>query len=274
MVHHIPTRFAILFVAVLPACAVARPAERPSEDAARTSAFMEGVDALDRADFAHASDRLATVAAICPVDDLGRRAMLLLAASELDPRNGAGRAGVAAELTAFQIVRPTPTADGSTSLARELHVLSLDYGAPAVAAPNLPDARVLWTHYLGGGDGAAGLRRPLGAEADDATRSDAASQADARDVAAGPPMAAGPSVASRPSGGPLCDVPAADARVVLPELTGRPAVAGVAPGVDARPAPPSDPADVRALMAEVDRLRAQLAATEQELDRIRRTLRP
>lgn len=271
MVRDTSSRFAILLVALLPSCMLAGPAEAPTGDAARERTFRDGIRALEQAEFESASQRLATVAAICPVDGVGRRAMLLLAAAELDPRNGAGRVDVAAELTAFQLARPSTSEPWAASLAREIHVIALDYGATGVAATEIPGPGVLWTRYFEGraqADDRAAARTPAGEElvADDAEEAD---DGDAAGVAGQP-------VATEPRGGPLCDVPAADSRITMPELTRRPVVAGGEPdqGAPARPAPAADPADVRALTAEVNRLRAQLAATEQELDRIRRTLRP
>lgn len=270
MVRDTSSRFAILFVALLPSCMLAGPAEAPSEDAARERTFEDGIDALEQAEFERASQRLAAVAAICPVDEVGRRAMLLLAAAELDPRNRAGRVEVAAELTAFQLTRPSATETWSTALAREIHLLALDYGATAIPAGEAPDPGVLWRRYFEGrahADGGA-ARTPMGEEI-------AAVPAGEVD-GGGAAVAAGPPIAAERRGGPRCDVPDADRRVAMPELTGRPVVAGAEAGPDApaRRTPSADPADVRALTAEVNRLRAQLAATEQELDRIRRTLRP
>ncbi|HUF11620.1 MAG TPA: hypothetical protein VMN78_00805 [Longimicrobiales bacterium] len=258
------SRFAILWVATLPACALAGRGATPSEEAARQRSFAAGVSALDLGDFSLAAGHLAPVAAICPVDETGRRAMLLLAAGELDPRNPDGRPDAAAELTAFQIARPGQAEPWAAVLAAELYALSLDYGADAIPPNDPPDVGVIWSRYLDDGDfaarRAAPAREPVGAEADDTARADVA-------VAA---VVAPPAVESPRNGGPLCDVPSPIRGLTLPELTGPPAGAGRR----GEPGTPGAGEDARALMAEVDRLRAQLAEKEQELDRIRRTLRP
>lgn len=247
----------MLLVAALPACALTGRTEEPAEWAARERAFAVGASALKEADFGAAVRHLATVAAICPVDGSGRRAMLMLAAAELDPRNRARRPNVAAELAAFQLARPHEEDAWVAPLAAELYVLALDYGADSIPRGRVPGALVLWSRYFD--EGEAGTEgTPVTSEAP-------------LGVA---PGGAHPAVAVPRSGGPLCDVPDADLDLVLPELTRAPA--RVRAGANGRPAAPAGGGaeDVRALMAEVDRLRAELAAKDQELDRIRRTLRP
>lgn len=268
----ITSRVAFLLLGLLPGCAILRGAEAPGDEAARERTFAAGLRALDASSFADAGERLATVAAICPVDRLGRRAMLLLAAAEIDPRNAESRPSVAAQLAAFQLVRPSEQEAWVSPLAGEIYTLALDYGADSVARNDLPDSRILWSHYFeGAADTAGGPRaEPLGAAPDDSVARPAA-------ALAGEPAPA--PVAPVPTGGPRCDVPRARADVSLPRLARTPVVdrvrvVGERPPAAGQDRAPEVAGDVRSLMAEVDRLEAELAAKEQELDRIRRTLRP
>lgn len=242
------SRFAILLIAALPSCALTGRMGGPGEWAARERAFEIGSSALGDADFVAATHYLATVAAICPVDETGRRAMLMLAATELDPRNEARRPDVAAELASFQLARPSEEDPWVAPLAAELYVLALDYGADSVPQGGVPGALVIRSHYGDrGGTDQAPSQAPLGV---------------AREQEGGA------------LGAPLCDVPDAELELVLPLLTDTPMVARMRQGAVGPPAPAGGTEDTRALMAEVDRLRAELASKEQELDRIRRTLRP
>ena len=267
-VGKIASRLALLCVAALPACSVTPQPESPRPEAAREASFEAGVAALDRGDHAAAAARLAPVAAICPVDATGRRAVLLLAAAELDPRNGAGRPNAAAELAAFYLGRAYDDS-WERALAVELYTLALDYGAQPVDGRAIPGAGIIWAHYLGNAAGEA----PLGVSADSAVGgAPVAALTDAEPTSA--PAEPEP-VAAPGEGGPRCDVPAADERLVLPTLTREPIVArGDAAAPAADDAAPIASGDVRALNAEIDRLRAELARRDQELERIRRTLRP
>src|SRR5688500_6139842 len=152
----------LLLTAALSACSLAGGAGSPSGDAGRRRALEYGLLALDDGEYAAAAAQLAPVAAICPTDDLGARALLLLAAAELDGRNPDGRANAAAELAAFQLSRSGD--DWSGSMASELYMIALDLGADPIAREDIPDARVIWTRYLATGDTAAG--DPLGDEAE------------------------------------------------------------------------------------------------------------
>ena len=255
---------ALLLVAALPACSLAGTGS-PTGDAGRARALEYGLAALDDGDYAGAAEQFAPVAAICPVDELGSRALLLLAASELDGRNPDGRANAAAELAAFHLSRNGRDA-WSGALAEELYVIAVDLGADPIPVDEVPDARVIWTRYLETGDGA---KTALGdeAEVDTVVGTVAEVEAERAERARAAAM-----IAAGADGGPRCRIPDVRDDLVMPEL-GRTAVAR-------RPAPAQQqpaaalPADVRALQAEVQRLRSELASREQELDRIRRTLRP
>lgn len=243
-------------VATSSGCAVVHP--RPADPAqARMSSIRAGVAAQDRGDFATASNRYATVAAICPVDELGRQASLLLAAAELDPRNPGGRPQVSAELAAFQITHPGGP-EWMQPLAEELYLTALDQGAEVRSADEPAGYEVYWTAYLTP-DTATAARPPAKAAAADST--------------------AAPVSAPAAAGGPTCHVPAASSRVTLPTL-GRESMAarlgrlrsGEAAAAAGRVDATSE--DVGALQAEVRRLKSELEQKDQELARIRRTLRP
>lgn len=259
---------ALLLTMVLPACSLAGRADSPSGETGRRRAIQYGLEALDSGEYAEAAQRLAPVAAICPVDELGSRALLLLAAAELDGRNPDGEPDAAAELAAFQLSR-SGADDWTGALAAELYTIALDLGADPIAVEDIPDEGVIWRRYLEGtaplGDDAEGTPA-ANADADAAARADVEAEADAGAQAA--------AAAQEASSGPLCNVRGARSDLVMPELGRTPISAQIASarGAVRDPAPLTD--DVRALQAEVQRLRTELASKEQELDRIRRTLRP
>ena len=262
----IACRYALVLVAALPACSLTGGAATPSAETSRRRALEYGVLALESGDYQTAVDRIAPVAAICPTDVLGRSAMLLLASVELDPRNPERRPDAAAELAAFQLARRSE-GDWEGALATQLYTLALDHGAQPIEASAIPDVGVIWDRYLSDPVYAA---EPIGIASDSGASPEAvALAADARadDETE--------RVARAADGGPRCDVPDVDDDLVMPRLTGTPlASRSAAPAPAAAQAAPSGGADSRALQAEVDRLRAELASKEQELDRIRRTLRP
>ena len=256
----IAARIALLFILTLPACSIGGGAASPAPDAARRASLDLGVAALEAADFRAAVERLAPIAAVCPTDALGRRAMLLLAAAELDPRNAEGRADAAAELAAFQLAR-APRGEWEGTLATQLYLLALDHGAEPIEGSTVPDASIVWSRFL---PADTIDEHPLGVAAD--TGAIVAS----RLVGADSTPAVAP--AEPPAGGPRCTVAPVRNDLVMPRLT-RPSLASQAAAPRAAAAS-GDNADSRALAAEVERLRAELARKEQELDRIRRTLRP
>ena len=260
-------RLAVVLVLALPACSLSRGTDGlASAESGRRRALEYGVRALEEGDYRAALERIAPIAAICPTDELGRSAMLLLATAELDPRNPNGRPDVAAELTAFQLAR---RAEGQWegAAAAHLYTLALDYGAEALTAHEIPGPGIIWDRYL---TEPAVAEAPIGADATDGTPTEAdvtEAQRAARATRA---------VNDAADGGPRCDVADADADVVLPELTGQPMALRTAapPPVQPGAAPAPAAGNSAELQAEVDRLRAELARKEQELDRIRRTLRP
>ena len=191
--------------------------------------------------------------------------MLLLASAELDPRNGAGRPDAAAELAAFQLSRRSE-GEWEGALAAQLYTLALDYGARPIAAAEVPGSEVIWTRYL---SNPSIMDAPLGVPAADSVAAQANDLAEAERA-----VAVTERVVDASDGGPGCEVPAADDDLVMPELVGEP-LATRSVQVVAEPAgQPAASGDVGDLQAEVARLRAEIERKDQELDRIRRTLRP
>jgi len=259
-------RLAVVLVLALPACSLSRGTDGlASAESGRRRALEYGVLALEAGDYRAAMERIAPVAAICPTDELGRSAMLLLATAELDPRNPGRRPDAAAELAAFQLARRSEGQWEGAAAAR-LYAIALDYGAEPLTAAEIPGPVVIWDRYLTD-PGVA--EAPIGADASDGTPTDEdVDQAQRADRATN-------AVSHAADGGPRCEVVQADPEVVLPELTEAPMALRSAPA-PAQPAPSQSASGGNSaeLQAEVDRLRAELARKEQELDRIRRTLRP
>lgn len=260
-------RSVLFLVAALPACSASRGTEMPTAELGRRRALEHGVLAMESGDFRLAAERLAPVAAICPVDALGRQAMLLLAASELDPANPARRPDAAAELAAFQLARRAE-GEWEGALASRLYTLALDYGARPIAASEVPGPEVVWLRYL---SDPAIMDAPLGVPAADSVAAESTDLAEAERAEAATERAV-----DAQDGGPSCQVPEPDEDLVMPHLDGDPlAMRGGLPTTGQPGAQAMvNGADSRALQAEIDRLRQELARKEQELDRIRRTLSP
>ena len=93
-----------------------------------TPRLDEGAVALARADFATARERLAETRRTCGNALLGRQALLLLGALELDPRNPARDPDRSAALTA-RYLRLPETFPWTRPLAETLYLMALDLGA-------------------------------------------------------------------------------------------------------------------------------------------------
>ena len=260
---------ALLLTAALSACSLAGTGS-PSSETGRARAIAYGMAALDEGDYARAANQLAPVAAICPVDELGARALLLLAAAELDGRNAEGRPDAAAELAAFHLARSHPE-DWAGAMAEELYLIALDLGADPIPAEAIPDAGVIWTRYLETADRAEPMgdeqeSDTLAAAQDEDAAEDGATRAARRRTAA--------AIAADAEAGPRCRVPDVRDGFVMPVLERTPLARRSAGAQPSQQSGAGLSSDVRALQAEVQRLRSELASREQELDRIRRTLRP
>ena len=261
-------RYVLAYIVTFSACSPIGGPDGPVPEASRRRALEYGVLALESGDYRTAIDRIAPVAAICPTDRTGRSAMLLLASMELDPRHEAGRPQAAAELAAFQLARRSE-GEWEGALAAQIYTLALDHGAQPIAAEDVPGVDIIWSRYLAEPVSAGA---PIGIAAPDSVATpETVAMAAARNADVETAR-----VTRAADGGPLCDVQEPVRDLVMPQLTREPlasrsAPAGPQQGGAARPAPTGES---RELQAEVDRLRAELARKEQELDRIRRTLRP
>lgn len=117
---------AVAVATLLVACGPLRPGgDPPGVDA---DFFAEGVEALELGDFVGAEDRFRRLAARCEEGERGRRALALLAALELDPRNGGGTPQEAARLAATFLNLPGAPAE-ERAVARTLYLAALDRGA-------------------------------------------------------------------------------------------------------------------------------------------------
>lgn len=264
---------ALGFLLLSAGCSIVQPPASVNDGEARANAFALGLDALEAGDYERGRRLVATVAAICPVDPVGRRATLVLAASELDPRSEDVRPGVAAELTAFQLTRPGTDA-WVRRLAGDLHLMAQDYGAAPLPAGTAPAVSIFWSAYGLGTDGAAARRVGAAPVRGEEVQPAAGSDGRPTEPAAGDDGAQ--ELVREPLGGPECRIPAPDRNVALPELP-RPSLAQRLSQLQGAGRPvrvTADTEDVAALQAEVRRLQAALDEKEQELSRIRRTLRP
>jgi hypothetical protein len=100
------------------------------------TAFSRAVALLDQGSFSAADDALREVASTCESGADGKRALVLLAAMYLDPRNQQAHADSAAMLAARYLFLPDP--DSSDRLVAEsLYALALDLGADPELRPAL-----------------------------------------------------------------------------------------------------------------------------------------
>lgn len=250
----------LTFVTAIAGCATLGVARSPDQDA--DLRLDRGLAALDDGLYRDAFTDLAWVYAQCPDRQAGTRALAGLAALELDGRNPRARPAVGAELVGRMIRDP---------------------GVPAWVRP------LVETTYLAAL--ALGAPPPEGTEA---TPADEAARPGVEPAATDDPDAEDPAADDREVKGAA--VPAPVATEVAAARSGEraygcgPAVAidgWVPPALPTLPGPSmaamlsrSEGArDSLALRAETLRLelttvRAQLAATQAELERIRRTLSP
>lgn len=125
-----PGRATTAAVIVLAAgCAVGPGSAGPRSGGQGPAALMsDGIEAMEERDYREASGRLYRVTARCESGDRGRRALLLLAALALDPRNPDGSPDHAAWLTARALTLPERE-PGEHLIAETLFLLALERGA-------------------------------------------------------------------------------------------------------------------------------------------------
>lgn len=255
-------------------CAALTP-DRPEDRDARHR-LDRGLSALDAGAYAEAYDDLAWVYSHCPGQESGSRALIALAALELDPRNRQARPAVGSRLLAEAIQGP-----GAPRWARPLtetvFLTALALGAPhpdgsgphteTTAVDSTADTAADST--ADNGDTAAA---GVSAHAESERARTAAIEADQRAVPVLDPALQSPGDDSGPVYGCGDAVTVEDwAPPALPTLPG-PSMAMLLTTAEAG----RDSAMVRVdtLQAELAAVRDQLAATRAELERIRKTLKP
>ncbi|HEX7051552.1 MAG TPA: hypothetical protein VF188_15200 [Longimicrobiales bacterium] len=222
--------FALLTV-LLTGCALVYGSRQPDPE----ERLARGLAALDREDYRSAFDDLVWVYTHFPDEPEGRRALLALAAAELDPRNPSRRLGVGSDLVA-DYLRTPGTPSWTHPVAETVYLLALELGAAetrvAEAEMEREEAEQESAEARGEATRARRQAQRAEAEAQRARRAEARAERARRGAQAAPP-------------GPL------------PQLPG--------PPVTAR---------IRELQRERDRLAQRVQALERELERIRKTLRP
>ncbi len=132
-----PFRSVLPLVLILSACASSGGGGEPG------AGLDAGALALREAEFEAARERLVSVRRLCGEARLGRQALLLLSALELDPRNPGGDPGLAAAYAAHYLALPE-TFPWTRPVAEQLYLQALSLGGdPAAesAAPLLKGAR-------------------------------------------------------------------------------------------------------------------------------------
>lgn len=113
---------AALVVATLGGCATFS-ARRDGNNAR----FDAGIKALQNGDYSTAEKNLSIVAEQAPDKEIGQRALLTLAALHMDPRNGARKPELGAELAA-RFLRLPERDDWVDPVAQTLYLLGLELG--------------------------------------------------------------------------------------------------------------------------------------------------
>jgi len=109
---------------VLAACATLNPFVESSA----ASRFDRGMRALERGDYAQATVDLGWVATHHADRSVGREALLVVAALEMDPRNPKRRLSLGADLTQSYLLN-RGNEEWTLPIARTLHLLALELGA-------------------------------------------------------------------------------------------------------------------------------------------------
>lgn len=255
------------------ACAALTSDPRPEENA--EIRLDRGLFALDAGRYSAAFEDLAWVYDHCSGHQAGSRALLALAALELDPRNAAARPGVGAELLG-RVIQDPATTRWVRPLAETAFLESLALGA---SRPQEGDAGENGEpgSVEGAADTMADTTAPVVIDIPAVAPIDSATPAleGARDDDhAGMPavLRADTPVASPVRGcGPAVARGAEWTAPRLPELPG-PSMAALLATSEARR--DSMAATARTLRAELEAVTEQLRLTEEELERIRKTLKP
>lgn len=242
------------------ACATLGGAPAPENDPELR--LQQGVDALEANDFEVAHAELSWVYRNCPSSRPGMDALLLLATAELDPRNRSRRLDVGAALVGAYLATPGISAE-RRQLGESIYLLALELGA-------LPPLGVSIEPPRDHGNGLTSrcipaeprqvIALPVGRRAEqpaDTAQPNAAMAEDTLAIAGADTLAAG---AEEPMLGSL-----------LPPLPGESVPERLAALAAVRD---SLEIELAALRSQVDSLEQRVASQEEELERIRRTIRP
>jgi DNA repair exonuclease SbcCD ATPase subunit len=90
--------------------------------------FAAGLAALRRGDYVTANEELGWVVQRYEGEPIGQKALLTLAAVEIDPRNPQRRLLLGAELANAYVKQPTSRSDWVLPIAQTLHLLSIEMG--------------------------------------------------------------------------------------------------------------------------------------------------
>lgn len=281
-----PTLLLVLsLVALAGGCAALTPAPPPEQNA--EVRLERGLAALEVGRYTQAFDDLAWVYTHCPGRTAGSHALVALAALELDPRNRVARPAVATELLG-RVIRDPGTPDWLRPMAEAGFLTALALGAPhpdGLPAPDPAPDPVADSAITGD---------PL-ERADSVDRAEPPAHADSLEQA--DPAAELPAAvtkeeapAERPVPDPSPANPATAAvepaygcgpRIAVDEQGRMASALPTLPGPSmatllARSEAVRDSAIGRteALQRELAAVREQLQATEAELERIRKTLKP
>lgn len=244
------------------ACSVVTTATAPRDQNAEVR-LERGLQALDAGEYRAAFDELAWVYARCAGHERGLHALVGLAAVELDPRNRSGRPGVGSDLLGRLLTTPG-TPSWLLPMGETSYLMALALGAPeaSITAPDTSGEPV-------GEPEDAAADAPADTTAEEVQTEEEVQRARARTVL----DPATYQLTDEPAYGCGRAVTVEDDRLarVPPTLPG-PSLLSLLADMEAS----RDSASVRAraLNAELEALRQRLAETEQELERIRRTLRP
>ncbi len=121
-------RLLALFLLSLPGCARSAPGTVTGAAPAPTLRLGQAVVALDSGQYAAAVQALRGLAESYPQHAVGREALLLAAAAQLDPRNAQGQLDQGAALLT-QYLAEADTSDWTRPVAGTLYLLALQVGA-------------------------------------------------------------------------------------------------------------------------------------------------
>lgn len=249
-------------VVVVGGCTALVP-DRPPEQDARVR-LDRGLAALDAGMYSEAFRDLAWVYTHCPAREAGTHALVALASLELDPRNDMARPAVATELLG-RVIRTSDAPAWVRPLAETSYLTALALGAPP-ADPQPPAGHPVDGANRGEVEHAAGEPAPA-----DSAHTDPLLHEDEDEV--DPALVVTPPA---PDAEPVygCGRVVTEERwaaPALPTLPG-PSLARLLAEAEARRATTAARADT--LQSRLASVTQQLEATQAELERIRRTLKP